>query len=64
MMSNTEVCFKKTLPCLSSYRYLPRMVKRTRNGKLKYEIKDPLFVAFQQKLNPEPLQSLDGLVMG
>jgi hypothetical protein len=40
------------------------MVKRTRNGKLKYEIKDPLFVAFQQKLNPEPLQSLDGLVMG
>jgi hypothetical protein len=40
------------------------MVKGTRNRKLKYEIKDLLFIAFQQKLNPEPLQSLHGLVMG
>jgi hypothetical protein len=40
------------------------MVKGTRNLKLKYEIKDLLFVAFQQRQNPEPLQSLHGLVMG
>jgi hypothetical protein len=64
MTSNTEICFKEALPCLSSYRCLPRMVKGTRNRKLKYEIKDLLFIAFQQKLNPEPLQSLHGLVMG
>jgi hypothetical protein len=64
MMSNTKVCFKKALPCLSSYRCLPRMVNETRILKLNYYIKDLLFVAFQQKLNQEPLQSLHGLVMG
>jgi hypothetical protein len=63
MMSNTEVCFKKALPCLSSYKCLPRMVNETRICKLNYKIKDLLFVAFQQKLNPESLQNLHGLVM-
>jgi hypothetical protein len=40
------------------------MVNETRIWKLNYEIKDLIFVAFQQKLNPEHLQSLHGLVMG
>jgi hypothetical protein len=40
------------------------MINETRICKLNYEIKDLLFVAFQQKLNPEPLQNLHGLVMG
>jgi hypothetical protein len=33
------------------------MVNETRICKLNYEIKDLLFVSFQQKLNPEPLQA-------
>jgi hypothetical protein len=64
MTSNTEVCFKEALRCLSSYRCLPKMVNETRICKLKYKIKDLLFVPFQQKLNPEPLHNLHGLVMG
>jgi hypothetical protein len=45
---------KRLLPCLSSHRCLPRMVKGTRTWKLKYEIKELLFVAFQLRQNPKP----------
>jgi hypothetical protein len=41
-------------PCLSSHRCLPRMVKGTRTWKLKYEIKDLLFFAFQLRQNSKP----------
>ena len=44
---NLDVCLED-LPCLDSS-CLPRMVNQLESGKLKFESKDLLFIAFQQK---------------
>ena len=46
---NLDVCLED-LPCLDSS-CLPRMVNQLESGKLKFESKDLLFIAFQQKGN-------------
>ena len=55
---NLDVCLED-LPCLDSS-CLPRMVNQLESGKLKFESKDLLFIAFQQR-KPEPLRNLHSL---
>jgi hypothetical protein len=43
----------KFLPCLNSYRCLPRMNNHIELGKLEVDIKDLLFDAFQLKTLPK-----------
>jgi hypothetical protein len=52
----------KILPCLNSYRCLSRMINHLELGKLKFKIKDLLFVAFQLKILPTTIEALISLV--